>query len=73
MFCFLCADAIDKIYDSDDYVPMNQMVLQNTIGVSNEDKDTEDDEEYEGYEYCVVMVEDLDDEDNEDLDYEDIV
>ena len=61
MFCLLFADAIDKIYDSDDDVPLTQMVLHRTIGVSTENEDTEDDEYYESYEYCVVMAEDLDD------------
>ena len=73
MFCLLCDDAIDKIYDSDDDVPLTQMVFQLTIGVSTEDKDVEYDEDDESYKYCVVMVEDLDDEDNEDLDDEDNV
>ena len=64
VFCFLCADTIDKIYYSDDDVPLTQMLLQRTIGVSNEDEDTEDDEDNESYEDCVVMEEDLDYEDN---------
>ena len=61
MFSLLCADAIDKIYDSDDDVLLTQMVLQHTIGVSTEEEDTEDDEDDESYKYCVVMAEDLDD------------
>ena len=64
MFCLLCADDIDKIYDSDDDLPLTQMVLQCTIGMSTEDEDTEDDEDDEGYEDCVVMADDLDDEYN---------
>ena len=61
MFCLLCADAIDNIYDSDYDAPLNQMVLQCTIGVINEDEDTEDDEDDESYKDCVVMEEELDD------------
>ena len=34
---------IEKINDSDD-LPLTQMVLQRTTGVSSEDKDAEDDE-----------------------------
>ena len=67
MFCLLCSDAIDKIYDSDDDVTLTQVVLQNTSGVSTENKDTENDEGDESYRYCVVIAEDLDHEDNEDL------
>ena len=73
MFCLLCADAIEKIYDSDKDVPLTQMVLQRTIGVITQEEDMEDDEEDKDYKYCVVIVEDLDDEENEDLDYEDNV
>ena len=64
MFFLLCADDIDKIYDSDDDLPLTQMVLQCTIGISTEDEDTEDDEDDEGYEDCVVMADDLDHEYN---------
>ena len=64
VFCLLCADAIDKIYDSDDDVPLTQMLLHRTIGVSTEDEDTEDDEDNKSYEDCVVVAEYLDDEDN---------
>ena len=49
MFCLLFADAIDKIYDIDDDVPLTQMVLQRTIGVNTEDGDTEYDEDDECY------------------------
>ena len=69
----LCADAIDRIYDSDDDVPLPQMVLQRTIGVSNEDKDTEDNEDNESCEACVVMTEYLDDEDNKESKYKYVV
>ena len=64
VFCLLCADAIDKIYDIDDDVPLTQMLLHRTIGVSTEDEDTEDDEDNKSYEDCVVVAEYLDDEDN---------
>ena len=46
MFCLLCDDAIDKIYDSDDDVPLTQMVLHRNIGVSTDNEDTEDDGYY---------------------------
>ena len=64
MFCLLCADAIDNIYDSDYDAPLTQMVLQCTIGISTEDEDKKDDDNDEGYEDCVVMADDLDDEYN---------
>ena len=73
MFYLLCADSIDTIYDSDDDVPLTQMVKQHTIGVITEDEDTEDDEYDESYKDCVVMAEYLDDEYDQDLDYEDNV
>ena len=70
MFFLLCANDIDKIYDSDDDLPLTQMVLQCTIGISTEDEDKKDDDNDEGYEDCVVMADDLYDEENEDLDDE---
>ena len=45
MICLLFAYDIYKIYDSDDDLLLNQMVIQRNIGVSTEDEDTEDDEE----------------------------
>ena len=62
VFFLLYADDIYKIYDSDDNVPMTQMLLQRTIGLITEDKDTDDDEDNERYEDCVVLADDLDDE-----------
>ena len=64
MFCLFCTDTIDKIYDSDDDVPLTQILLQNTIGISTKDKDTEDDEDDESYEDFFVMADDLDEGDN---------
>ena len=71
MFVLLLAYDIDKTYYSDDDVTLTQMVLQHTIWLSTEYKNTKDYEYDESYEDCVVMAEYLDDEENEDLDNED--
>ena len=71
MFVLLLAYDIDKTYYSDDDVTLTQMVLQHTIWLSTEYKNTKDYEYDESYEDCVVMAEYLDDEENEDLDDED--
>ena len=73
VFFIFCDDAIDKIYNSNDDVPLTQMLIQRNIRVSTEDKDMEEGEDDESYKSFVVMAEYLDDEYDQDLDYEDNV
>ena len=60
-FFIFCDDAIDKIYNSNDDVPLTQMLIQRNIRVSTEDKDTEEGQDDESYEGFVLMAEYLDD------------